>query len=433
MIIRSLCLIFYLSFSIFVFASPGKYLCRPDQRHALWEFKREFYVQRLNFHWWKSDPKTEKWRKNTDCCFWDGVSCELKTGMVIELDLKDSFLNGPLTTNSTNGNFPLMLLNLSELTRIIFRSNHFEGMLPSNLSNLSKLVYFDMSGNSFSGPIPSSLFMMSSLTHLALVRNDFSGPLEIGKGVVDFSIFLHLKSLTSLDLSYLNTRSSNNFFGGEIPRTICDMTHNQLSRELPKSLINCARLEFLNMEDNMFNDMFSLWLSLLPNLQILVLRSNEFHGPISSPRDSLSFPKLRIFDISENSFTGVLPSYYFVYWSAMASVVDITTGPGDAGTSQENVPSLVDEDVDVELSAPSPKKKAGKTANAAEKQQSASLEEIVSLDEAPKGSKKKKKKEEKKRSREDSTGDQNRASAKDREDTAEDHAEIGSIEAMSEE
>ncbi|KAF3572401.1 hypothetical protein F2Q69_00058761 [Brassica cretica] len=114
-----------------------------------------------------------------------------------------------------------------------------------------------------------------------------------------------------------------------------------------------------------------------------------------------------------------------------------TNGPGDAGTSQENVPSLVDEDVDVELSAPSPKKKMGKTAkakkHAAEKQQSTSLEENVSLGEAPKGSKKKKKKEEKKRSQEDSTGDKNRASAKDREDTAEDHAEIGSIEVMSEE
>ena len=114
-----------------------------------------------------------------------------------------------------------------------------------------------------------------------------------------------------------------------------------------------------------------------------------------------------------------------------------TNGPGDAGTSQENVLSLVDEDVDVELSAPSPKNKMGKTAkakkHAAEKQQSTSLEENVSLGEAPKGSKKKKKKEEKKRSREDSTGDKNRASAKDREDTAEDHAEIGSIEVMSEE
>ncbi|KAF8074312.1 hypothetical protein N665_1114s0002 [Sinapis alba] len=117
MIVWSLCLIIYLSYSIFFFASPVKHLCRPDQRDDLWEFKNEFYVQRLNFHWWKSDTKTEKWRKNTDCCSWDGVSCELKTGMVIKLDLKDSFLNGPLRSNSS-------LLRLRYLQSLSLDSNN---------------------------------------------------------------------------------------------------------------------------------------------------------------------------------------------------------------------------------------------------------------------------------------------------------------------
>ncbi|KAF2603037.1 hypothetical protein F2Q70_00027072 [Brassica cretica] len=58
---------------------------------------------------------------------------------------------------------------------------------------------------------------------------------------------------------------------------------------------------------------------MLPNLQIIVLRSNRFHGPIFSPGDSLSFPKLRIFDISEN----LLPLDYFAGWSTMSSVVYI--------------------------------------------------------------------------------------------------------------
>ncbi|KAF2591035.1 hypothetical protein F2Q70_00038459 [Brassica cretica] len=161
MIIRSLCLIFYLSFSIFVFASPGKYLCRPDQRHALWEFKREFYVQRLNFHWWKSDPKTEKWRKNTDCCFWDGVSCELKTGMVIELDLKDSFLNGPLTTNSSLFRLQYRVL---VLTRIIF-------LIPSSLRNLSYLTKLDLFENGFTGELPVLIGNLRRLTDLQLGFN----------------------------------------------------------------------------------------------------------------------------------------------------------------------------------------------------------------------------------------------------------------------
>ncbi|KAG2325918.1 hypothetical protein Bca52824_008646 [Brassica carinata] len=459
-------------------------------------------------------------------------------------------------SSKLSGNFHHSLLNLSELTWIDLRSNQLEGMLPSNMSSFSKLEYFDTSLNSFSGPIPSSLFMIPSLTRLKLEKNIFSGSLEIGnlsapsklqelslggnnlsgpipgsisklvelsyldlsfwnteRGIVDFSIFLHLKSLALLDISHLNTRSmldlslfsnftslsllhlsgnnlhisstlhlpspigslalsscnisefprflqtqtglfflnisanrfqgkvpewlwrlpglgfldisqnlftgfegpsdviqtspiemldissnsfhhpfpllpnstrsflaSDNHFAGNIPKEICelvaletlvltnnnfsgsiprcfdnfnttlavlhlrnnslsgnipedffsvgllslDVGRNRLSGELPKSLVNCTKLEFLNVEDNEISDTFPFWLRLLPDLQILVLRSNRFHGPIFSPGDdSLSFPKLRIFDISENLFTGVLPSDYFAGWSTMSSVVYI--------------------------------------------------------------------------------------------------------------
>ncbi|EOA15994.1 hypothetical protein CARUB_v10004113mg [Capsella rubella] len=645
MTIWSLFLLFSLTNSIHVMASHVRHLCRNDQKNALLEFKNEFYVQDFNANGVAGDKKTETWRNNTDCCSWDGITCNPKTGKVVELDLMNSFLNGPLRYDSSlfklqylhsldlgsnnlsgmlpdsignleylrvlslgrcnlfgkipsslgnltyltnldlsvndftgelpgsmghlnklaelhlgsaklSGKFPSLLLNLSELTLIELGFNQFEGTLPSNMSSLSKLVSFDIAGNSFSGSIPSSLFMLPSMNTLVMGRNNFNGPLDFGnmsspsnlgvlsllennfngpipesisklvglwyldlslwdtgRGMVDFNMFLHLESLTLLDLSYINTRStvdisifspllllgyldlsgndlkisstlslpspmgtlilssckisefpkflenqtamyyldisanriggkvpewlwslpdlqyvnisqnlfsgfegpvgviqrcgklimldissntfhdpfpllpksttiflgSDNRFSGEIPRTICklvsldtlvlsnnnfngsiprcfgkfntslsvlhlrnnnfsgtfskesisehlrsiDVGHNQLSGELPKSLINCTRLEFLNVEDNIFNDKFPVWLRLLPNLQILVLRSNKFHGPISFPGESSSFKKLRIFDISENRFTGVFPSDYFAGWSAMSSVIDI--------------------------------------------------------------------------------------------------------------
>ncbi|XP_033148522.1 receptor-like protein 48 [Brassica rapa] len=460
-----------------------------------------------------------------------------------------------IASSKLSGNFHQALLNLTELTAINLVFNQLEGTLPSNMSTFSKLEYFNVGSNSFSGSVPSSLFMIPSLTYLNLERNHFNSLLEIGnisspsklqtlilggnrlsgpipgfisklvelssfdlsfwdtlRGDVDFSIFLHLKSLASLDISTLNTRSivdmslfshfeslsilslsrntvkfsstlhlvspigslavascnisefpkflrtqtslfnldisqnqikgnvpawlwslpglayvdfslnsftgfdgpadvfqrneiylldissnafknpfpllpksitflsaSDNQFSGEIPTTICqldsletlvlsnnnfsgsiprcfekfnttltvlhlqnnslfgkfpeesvsvalislDVGRNQLSGELPKSLINCTHLEFLNVEDNKFNDTFPFWLRLLPGLQILILRSNEFHGPIHYPGVFLSFPRLRIFDISKNLFSGALPLDYFSGWNAMSSDVYI--------------------------------------------------------------------------------------------------------------
>ncbi|KAL0725793.1 hypothetical protein Bca4012_040392 [Brassica carinata] len=577
MVVWSLCLFFSLSNSLLVFASPAKQLCRPDQKDALWEFKSEFHFNGMA----ADDEKTQRWKNNTDCCSWDGISCDLKTGKVVELDLWGSSLSGPLRSNSSlfrlqhlqslnlssnnlAGKLPSSLGNLSYLTHLDLDGNDFTGELPESLSslnqltkllvgssklsgnfhhsllNLSELTWIDLRSNQLEGPIPSSLFMIPSLTRLKLEKNIFSGSLEIGnlsapsklqelslggnnlsgpipgsisklvelsyldlsfwnteRGIVDFSIFLHLKSLALLDISHLNTRSmldlslfsnftslsllhlsgnnlhisstlhlpspigslalsscnisefprflqtqtglfflnisanrfqgkvpewlwrlpglgfldisqnlftgfegpsdviqtipllpnstrsflaSDNHFAGNIPKEICelvaletlvltnnnfsgsiprcfdnfnttlavlhlrnnslsgnipedffsvgllslDVGRNRLSGELPKSLVNCTKLEFLNVEDNEISDTFPFWLRLLPDLQILVLRSNRFHGPIFSPGDdSLSFPKLRIFDISENLFTGVLPSDYFAGWSTMSSVVYI--------------------------------------------------------------------------------------------------------------
>lgn len=116
MIIWSLCLIFALSNSILVIASPSKHLCLPDQRDALWEFKNGFYV---DSDWDPfDDKKTDKWRNKTDCCSWDGVFCDPKTGKVVELELMDSFLNGPLRSNSS-------LFRLQHLQSLSLGYNNF--------------------------------------------------------------------------------------------------------------------------------------------------------------------------------------------------------------------------------------------------------------------------------------------------------------------
>ncbi|KAL1194089.1 Receptor-like protein 54 [Cardamine amara subsp. amara] len=162
------------------------------------------------------------------------------------------------------------------------------------------------SNNSFLGDIPLALCNQSYLGVLDLSHNNFSGsvPPCLGKSVED-----------------LNLRNNNiigrlpDIFNKDSSLTTLDVGHNQITGKLPRSLANCTSLEILNMESNGITDTFPFWLKDLPNLQVIVLGSNRFHGSISSPQQPLSFPQIRIIDISHNKFSGGLPPNYFVNWS----------------------------------------------------------------------------------------------------------------------
>ncbi|XP_016702165.1 receptor-like protein 54 [Gossypium hirsutum] len=58
----------------------------------------------------------------------------------------------------------------------------------------------------------------------------------------------------------------------------------------------------------MVNDSFPYWIEALSELQVLVLRSNRFHGPITAATSPRSLLKLRIVDLSCNNFFVPLPT-----------------------------------------------------------------------------------------------------------------------------
>ena len=95
---------------------------------------------------------------------------------------------------------------------------------------------------------------------------------------------------------------------------------NQLEGLLPPSLVNCTKLEVLDLANNNINDSFPYWLEALLELHILVLRSNRFHGPIGNHKTrGTFFSKLQILDLSHNEFSGRLRVHYFGNMKAMMS------------------------------------------------------------------------------------------------------------------
>ncbi|CAN6903105.1 unnamed protein product [Brassica oleracea] len=211
------------------------------------------------------------------------------------LELSHNFLN------SFEGS-PKMIIN-SSVKALESRSNGFQGPLPVISPRLEFML---ASNNSFRGNIPLWLCNQSYLRVLDLSHNNFSGSIP---GCL-------IKSVGYMDLK-------NNNLIGRLPEilnksgslTTLDVSHNQITGKLPRSLTNCKNLEVLKVEGNRITDTFPFWLKDLPNLKVIVLRSNKFHGPIYSPQHPLSFPQLRMVDISRNKFTGSLPHDYFVNWS----------------------------------------------------------------------------------------------------------------------
>ncbi|KAK3411719.1 hypothetical protein EUGRSUZ_I00469 [Eucalyptus grandis] len=63
--------------------------------------------------------------------------------------------------------------------------------------------------------------------------------------------------------------------------------------------------------------MFPFMVGLTSKLRVLILRDNRFHGFIEESTNRIEFPMLQIIDLSQNSFSGSLPSKYFKHWTAM--------------------------------------------------------------------------------------------------------------------
>jgi len=75
--------------------------------------------------------------------------------------------------------------------------------------------------------------------------------------------------------------------------------------------------EILDLGNNKIEDTFPYFLEMLPELHVLVLKSNKLQGFVNGPIANNSFSKLRIFDISSNNLSGPLPTEYFNSLEAM--------------------------------------------------------------------------------------------------------------------
>ncbi|KAH0774370.1 hypothetical protein KY290_011507 [Solanum tuberosum] len=233
------------------------------------------------------------------------------------------FLN--LSHNSLTGHLPQF--HYYNLQYLDLKFNFLQGPLPSSICNMSSLILLDLSHNYFSYSVPHCLGSMALLTVLDLRRNNFTGSLP--------PLCVHSTSLSTIVIN-----------------------GNQFEGPVPVSLLKCGGLEVLDVGNNAINDTFPSWLGTLEDLQVLILKSNKFHGPISTCQTKFCFPKLRIFDLSHNDFNGSLPAKVFGNFKAMIKLEGEDTGnikymesmsDSPFVTSYEDSVSLVIKGNDIEL------------------------------------------------------------------------------------
>ncbi|XP_011005376.1 PREDICTED: receptor-like protein 12 [Populus euphratica] len=234
-----------------------------------------------------------------------------------------------LDSNNFLGQIPDFLGNLTLLENLGLSNNQLSGPISSQINTLS-LRFFDLSKNNLHGPIPSSIFKQENLEALVLASNNkLTG--EISSSICKLK-FLRLLDLSNNSLSgfipqclgnFSNSLSILNLGMNNLQGTIfspfskgnnlgyLNLNGNELEGKIPSSIIHCTLLEALDLGNNKIEDTFPYFLETLPELYVLVLKSNKLQGFVSSSTTNNSFSKLRILDISNNSLSGPLPIGYF--------------------------------------------------------------------------------------------------------------------------
>ncbi|XP_045832016.1 receptor-like protein 7 [Trifolium pratense] len=209
------------------------------------------------------------------------------------------------------------LLNSSEHIYYIDLSfNKLQGNLPIPPYGIN---YFLLSNNNFKGDISSTFCNATSLMILNLANNNLTGMIPQCLGTFSFL------SVLDLHMNYLYGSMPRNFSKENSFETI-KLNDNQLEGPLPHSLAQCRFLQVLDLGDNIIEDVFPNWLGILPELQVLSLRSNKFYGTITCSNTKDPFPKLRIFDVSNNNFSGPLPTSCIKNFQGMMNVNDSQLG-----------------------------------------------------------------------------------------------------------
>ncbi|KAF8099526.1 hypothetical protein N665_0242s0012 [Sinapis alba] len=317
-------LIYVLSISVF-FLTVSEAVCNLQDRDSLLLFSSNVSSPLSPLHW----------NSSTDCCSWEGISCDdSPETRVTEIRLPSRGLSGTLSSS---------VLNLRRLSQLNLSYNRLSGPLPQGFfSVLDQLTVLDLSYNSFKGELP---FEQSSVNgsnqNFQIQTVDLSSNLFQGD-ILRGSVFLKgAIRLTSFNVS-------NNSFTGPLPSFICtsspkltklDFSYNKFTGVISQGLARCSRLRVLRAGFNNLSGEIPKEIYNISNLEELLLPANNLSGKIDDGITRLT--KLRLLDLYFNQLQGEIPKDIGKLFNLRRLQLHINNLTGSVPVSLANCTKLV--------------------------------------------------------------------------------------------
>ncbi|KAI7733967.1 hypothetical protein M8C21_029105 [Ambrosia artemisiifolia] len=281
--------------------------CSAQQTHALLLFKQS--LSSINDTWYDDicedrlgsgyKPIMMNWKTSTDCCDWNGVTCDHATSDVIGLDLSCGMLQGTIHPNTT-------LFHLPRLQRLNLAFNNFtNSQLPHDIGRLSNsLTHLNISNCLFTGQVPTDISHLHKLVSLDL-SSYYNGNYNFLN--LEPHVFINLLRnstvMNQLSLQHVNISLvlPTNLNISSSSLKLLNLCYTGLQGKLPRSIFSLQSLENLDLSWNSLTGHIPSEISLLPKL------NNNLSGPMPKVNTSSSIP-LRLLDLSEISLFGEIPT-----------------------------------------------------------------------------------------------------------------------------
>ncbi|XP_010929346.1 phytosulfokine receptor 2 [Elaeis guineensis] len=207
-----------------------------------------------------------------------------------------------LRNNSFTGSIDLNFTGMPHLSSLDLATNHLKGFLPTSLSTCPELRTLSLAKNGLSGQLPEEFGNLASLALLSLSNNSFhniSGAL---------TVLQRCKNLTTLILT-------KNFVGEEVPKisdgfenlAVLALGNCALRGQIPQWLVDCKRLQVLDLSWNHLNGTIPAWIGQLDNLIYLDISNNSLSGEI--PKSLTQLKSLVLTNSSVNGSSLGMPLY----------------------------------------------------------------------------------------------------------------------------